>query len=824
MILDTLRQDVRHAVRQLRGRPGFALVAILTLGLGIGAATAIYSVVDGVLLRPAPFPSADRMVVVWETDRNSGTTREPGSWPDLEDYRDRSETMSSLAGFVAMQETLTSTDEDPERVSVVLATHGLLPLLGVRPIVGRAFGKDEDRPGGPRVAMLGERFWRTRFGGDPDVVGRTFRLDGQPYTVIGVVPSGADLGVNQINARAAYHAPFEARGHVQVWAPLQASADQLPRSTHPVFFLGRLAPGAGLSAARDELSGIASDLESQYRENAGRGVHLEPFRDVVFGTSRPALRLLIGAVALLLLVACANVANLTLARGTGRAREVAVRAALGAGLRRLAAQFVTESLVVTALATAVGIALAALGLHLLLAMAPPGIPRLDQVGIDGRVLLAAVALAAVVAAFFSILPTLQARRVDLTSSLRAESGRGTSASAGRRWLRGSLVVGEVALAVVVLVAAALLVESFRQLHRIDPGFDVHGTLRARYSLPAARYPQDYSRYPDWKEVENFDRSLIRRAEALQGVVSAAVSGADPLDAGFTNSFLIVGREEETAHQPEIRVRTVSPGYLSTAGIRLVTGRGFTNSDDPGSSFVAMVNQAAVRRFFPDGKAIGEQIRFWGASRRIVGIVGDVKFEGLREATPPAVYVPLAQAPTGTGSLMVRAEVDPATLEEPVRRIFHDLDPELAVFGMEPMTQALAGTLSEQRFVTVLLGVFAGLAVLLSLVGVESVLAYAVARRRPELGIRMALGAGTRRVRAMVLADGLRLAGLGLALGLAAALLTSRLLGSLLFEVAPVSVPVYALVAVGVLAAAVLASWLPARRATHMDPMSVLREE
>jgi len=823
-MIDRIRHDLRYALRRLRRSPGFASIAVLTLALGIGAGTAIFSVVNGVLLRPAPFPSADRLVVVWETDRNSGTTREPGSWPDLEDYQAQSRSFEKLAGFVALQQTLTAPDRDPDRVAVVLATHQLLPLLGVQPMVGHLFGPQEDTPGGARVALLGERFWRTRFGGDPSVVGRTFRLDGQPYRVIGVVPAGTDLGVNQINARAAYHAPFEGRGHVDVWVPLQASAEMLPRSTHPVFFLGRLAPGATLDGARQELAGIASRLEAQYRENAGRGVHLEPFADVVFGPARPALRLLLAVVALVLLVACANVANLLLARGTGRAREVAVRSALGAGARRLAGQFLAESLVLTAAAAALGVALAVAGLRLLLALAPAGIPRMDQVAIDGRVLVATTLVSGLVAVVFSLLPTLQARRVDLTGALRSESGRGSSASGARRWLRSALVVGEVALAVVVLVSASLLVESFQRLRHVDPGFDVHGTLKAGYSLPSSRYPQDYSKYPDWTEVTGFNRALLRQVEALPGVTSAAVAGSDPLNAGYTNSFVIVGREEEAAHQPEIRVRPVSPGYLSTARIPVVSGRGIRVSDDAKAQAVALVNQAAVRRFFPDGNPIGEQIRFYGVNRRIVGVVGDVKFQGLEQATPPAVYTPLAQTPRAEAGLLVRTSVDPATLEEPIRRIVHQLDPDLALYGMEPMSQALAGTLAEPRFVAVLIGLFATLAVVLALVGVESVLAYAVARRRPELGIRLALGAGARRVRAMVIGDGLRMAGAGLAIGLVAALLFSRLLSGLLFEVKPVSPPVYAGVAALVLAATVLAAWAPALRATRVDPMKVLREE
>ena len=823
-MLDTLRHDVRHALRQLRRSPGFTLVAVLTLGLGIGATTAVYSVVDGVLLRPALFPSAHRLVMVWETDRNSGTTREPGSWPDLQDYQADSRTLSDVGGFVALQKTLTSSDRDPSRVSVVLATHQLLPMLGVKPLTGRLFDAQEDQPGGPKVALLGERFWRTRFGGDPGVIERSFSLDGVPYTVIGVLPAGADLGVNQVNAHAAYHAPFEGRGHIQVWIPLQASAQILPRSTHPVFFVGRLAPGATLSAARQELGRIASRLETDYRVNRGRGVHIESLTQVVFGSARRTLRLLLGAVALVLIIACANVANLLLARGTGRTREVAVRSALGAGTSRLAGQFLVESLVLTLAGTVLGVVVADGGLHLLLRVAPAGIPRLDQVGIDGRVLLVTSAVAAAIAVLFSLVPTLQSRRLDLATALRAEGGRGLSASGGRRWLRSSLVVGEVALAVVVLVGAALLLDSFHRLSHVDPGFRVSGTLKVRYDLPASRYPQDYSNYPKWSEVVGFDHSLLQRVRALPGVGSAAVAGVDPLDAGFTNSFVIVGREAEAANQPEIRVRQASPAYLATAGIPLVTGRGIRASDDGSSSPVALINRAAVRRFFPDGSPIGQQIRFWGASRTIVGVVGDVKFEGLREATPPAVYVPLDQAPTAGGSLLVRTTVDPASLEAPIRAVVHDLDPDLAVYGMEPMSAALGGLLAEQRFVTVLLGLFASLAVLLALVGVESVLAYAVARRRPELGIRMALGAEARRIRAMVIGDGLRLAGLGLAAGLAAAVVAARLLGSLLFEVKPVSPEIYAAVALAVLSAAVVASWLPALRATRVDPMTVLREE
>jgi putative ABC transport system permease protein len=824
--VDSLIQDLRYAIRTLFKSPGFTLVAVLTLALGIGANTAIFSVVDGVLLRPAPVKDLNRAVAVWETDRHSGTTREPSSVPDFFDFQRRSTSFERLAAFTSAEVSLTPERGEPSRLAALVVTGGYLQLLGVRPLLGRLFSRDEDQPGAPRVALIGEALWTQSFGRDSAVIGRTIRLNDVTHVVIGVLPALADFGTLQILGAAAYGRGFAERGgrtRVDVWVPLRMNAASLPRDTHPIIVLGRLRPGATLPRARQEMTAIAADLERTYPSNDARGVNLEPLGDVVFGPVRPALRILLGAVVLVLLVACANVANLLLARGVGRTREVTVRAALGAGRGRLARQFLVESAVLAAAGALAGVFLAGAGLGGLLRLAPAGVPRIGAVSVDLRVLGATLVVTVLVAIAFGLIPLLQLRRLDLQGALQGAGGRGATGSEHRR-LRSALVVGELAIAVMLLAGAGLLIRSLWALHQVDPGFRTAGILKAEFQLPATRYPQSFANWPRWTEVHRFTTELRDRVAALPGVEDATVAGSHPLDAGFTSSISVVGREAEARDWPEPAIRQVDARYFAALGVAVVGGRAFTPSDDATASPVLIINEAAERHFFPAEQPIGQRIRLWGAERTIVGVVANERFHGLDQATPPAVYLPLSQAPTSGGSLLVRTRLAPASLAAAVHGVVHDLDPALPLFGVEPLSETLSHTLGQRRFTMFVLGAFAAIALLLAAIGVHGVLSYTVAQRTRELGIRLALGAEARSLRALVLGQGAWLIATGLALGLALALAITRVMKSLLYGVGAEDLPTFVAVALALGAGAALACWLPARRAAKVDPVVALRSE
>ena len=820
--LEEVRRDLGLAGRLLRSDPWFTLAAVGTLALGIGANTAIFSVVDAVLLSASPFPEPERLVVVWETDRASDNHHEPASWPDVVDFRERSRTLSEIGVVVGQDVTLLG-DGEPERVTGLAVTPNLFHLLGVRPLAGRLFAEGEGDPNGELVVLLGEDFWRTRYGSDPSVVGRTLVVNEQPVTVIGVAPAGADLGIRQVHERADY-APSFSGSEVDVWQAFIPSADAFPRQTHPFLTLGRLAPGAAIGAAQEELAAIAAELEAMYPENAARGVNLEPYADVVFGPVRPALLVLLGAVALVLLVTCANVANLLLARTTARSREVAVRRALGAGRGRIRRQFLVESLTLTGAGAVAGIALAYGGLEALVALAPADIPRLGEAAVDGRVLLFTVGVAGVVALVFGLLPALQTRRLDIHQTLQAQPGRRTSEGRAARGFRSSLVVAEVALAVTLVIGAGLLLRSFRGLQAVDPGFQTEGVLKAEYQLPDTRYPRDFSRWPDIPEINAFHARFLAEVRSVAGVRAAALAGGHPLDPGFTNSFQIIGREAESADFPEIRTRFITAGYLEALGGELIEGRMVSEGDDARSTPVVVINRTAAERYFPDGSPVGQQIRFWGIDRTIVGVIGDERFKGIDQPTDPAAYAPLLQNPQQSVTVLVRTAGEPLALAPEIRRRLTELDPQLPLFGVEPLQATLEGSLARPRFMTTLLVLFAGVAILLALIGVHGVLSYTVARRAPEVGIRMALGASRRAVLRSVVGEGVGLAAAGAAVGVGVALLASRVLTSLVYGVTTTDPATFIAVPALVLAVATAASLAPALRASRMDPSDSLRAD
>lgn len=819
---DQLRADVSYAVRQIRRAPGFSATVIAVLALGIGGSAAIYSVVDHVLFRALPFADSHHMVVVWETDRRSGTSREPASWPDIVDMQARSRTLAASAVLLGTNMSLTSGDAPPVRLTGIVTTASYFALTGARPLLGRTFLDSETRPGGSRVVILGETLWRTQFAADPAVVGRRVRVDDVAYEVVGVVPRGADVGIDQMQELAAYHAPYSGEGEAGVWLPLQATAEAFPRSTHPLFFVGRLAPGLSVGAAQSELASIAADLERTYpQDNAERGVHVEALEDVIFGPSRPLLYLMLSAVGLLLLVAVANVANLWLARGATRRREIAIRTAIGATAPRVGRQLLVESLVLGVCGGALGVAAASAMLRVLLALAPANIPRISEVSIDPRVMALALLATLVVGVACGLVPGWQARRLDIVPALKTDST--TSSSARRGWTgREVLVVAAVGLAVTISVGAIMLTRSFVRLMATDPGFQAATIVKAEYQLPETRYPRDKSRWPKLPEILRFNTALLQRAQGIPGVQSVALASAHPLDAGFTNSWTIVGREGEAKDFPEISVRSVSPEYFATVGGSVLRGRALGTADDADAPAVAVINETTAKRFFATSEPLGSQIRFWGTSRTIVGIVRDEHIHGLRATAPPAIYAPLAQLPFNGGVLLVRTTADAQAVGAAMRRTIAEVDPQLAVYGVEPFTATVLRSVSANRFAMLVFVVFAITTALLAVIGVHGVVRYLAVQRTREIGIRVALGAQRPAVIGLVVRSGLTLSVIGIAVGAAGAWLLTSAFRGLLYEVTPADPVSFISVIVTMLAASVISAYLPARRAARTSPLVAFR--
>ena len=810
-VIEELVRDLRYGLRALKRAPGFSFVVLLTLTLGIGANSAIFSVVRGVLLRALPYASPERLVMVWETDRDSGTRSESASIPDYFDFVARARSFSSLAGFSVQPLNYVPSEGAPERLSAALVTGNFLPALGVSTALGRAFTNAEDRPGGARAVIVSDRFWRTRLGGARDALGRTLRLDDVSYEVVGVAPRSVQFPTAEVD----------------LWIPIQLTPESGARSNHGLSVVGRMRPGVTLAGAQQEMTSLAAQLERENpNDNKARGVRLEPLEETLLGPVRPALRILLGAVALVLLVACVNVANLMLARLTARGREVAVRSALGASGLRLTRQFVIESLILTLAASALALVLAPLTLRALLAIAPASLPRLNEVRLDGAVLAVTLGIAVAVAMAFGILPALTARGWGISLNDHLRGGARGGASPRQQRVRGVLVMSEMALALVLLVGAALLMQSFWRLRRVDPGWTSTNVLRVQFQLPSTRYPQSYADYPrSWSRISDFERELVTQTAALPGVRSAAIASNDPLDAGFTNSFVIEGRESEARNgQAELATRPVSANYFATLGVPVLKGRAFQSSDDANAAPVVLINEAAAHKYFPTDSPIGHRLRFWGTWRTIVGVVGNERFAGLAADAPPAMYPPITQAPMSSASLLVRTEGDPVQVVGAVRDIFRQLDGEIAPYGIATMNDVIDGSIAQRRFTMQLLTGFAALALALALVGVYGVVSYGVARRTHEMGVRMALGATHRDVVRHVLRDGSRLAVFGAVAGILGALAATRLLSTQLYGIRASDPLTLVTAAVAIVIVALVGSYVPARRAARIAPVTALQAE
>lgn len=806
-----LARDLRLAVRQALKNPGFTLAAVVTLGLGIGAATAIFSMVDAILLRPLPFQDQGRLVSLWGEMKQRDQSFVEVSLQDFKDWRDHSQVFSGLALVTTNDADIALTGRDePLHVRARLTSDNLFQVLGAKAFLGRTFlPGQEDKPG-TSVILLSHGFWQRHFGSDPAVVGSKILLDGEPHIVVGVMPRG-------------FHYPDDA----DLWSTLSGiyAVPQLNdlRIFHAV---GRLKPGVTLEQARQDLLRVSAQMERERpATNQGYSSQILPLAHEILGDTRPALLLLLGAVGLLLLIACANVAGLLLARAAGRQKETAIRTALGASRARIVRQLLTESLLLALLAAGLGLLLAWGGLRILEAIGPGDIPRLDEVALDGRVAGFALLAALATAVLFGLAPAFQTARPDLTAALKEGGKSSASRHAGR--LRNLLVAGEVALALVVLVLAGLVLRSFAELQRTDLGFRPQNLLTFRLTLYGSSYPEEHA----WA---NLFQSVLERVRALPGVDGAALVLLRPLSGpiGWDYDFTVEGQTpDQQATNPMSNHERVSPGYFTTMGIPLLQGRDFAATDTPESQRVVIVNRSTAERFWPGQDPLGKRLR-WGRSAdqdrpwlTVVGVAGDARYREI-ESVRPDLYVPFAQDPHWAMDIVVRTEHDPLQLARSVSGAVRSIDPNLPVANLTTMEREISDSVARPRLRTLILALFAGLSLVLAAVGLYGIVAYSVAQRGQEIGIRMALGADRGRVQRLVLAQGLGLTLAGLAAGLAgaAALVATGWLEDLLYNVAPTDVLTFAAVPLLLAAVALLASLLPARRATRVDPLVVLRAE
>ena len=802
-------EDARHGVRLLWKTPSFTAVAVAALALGIGATSAVFSVVDAVLLRPLPFRDPSRLLVLWEKNPARNRYRMFVSPADFLEWRAQARSFSGMAAVQSSRMNLTGGPNghiDPEEIAVERVSASLFPTLGVEPAIGRAFLAAEDQPGRGSVVLLSHRLWQRRFGADPAIAGKVIRLRDQAYTVTGVLPAGfavVDAGVD-------------------AWLPLGlAPGDPRNATARNLMVIARLGPGFAPEQARTEMEGIGARLErASPNTNAGWRPSLFDLREEIAGSVRTAMLVLLGAVALLLLIACANVANLLLARASRRSREIAIRTALGATRTRLMAQLLTESVLLGLAGGTAGLFLAWSGIRALRALAPAGIPRVAQTAVDLRLLAFTFAVSLATGVIFGVVPALQSSRADLHEPLK-EGGRGGTTGRAGLQLRSGLVVAEVAIAVVVLIGAGLLLRSFLRLRGANPKFQPSSLLTLQIPLAGGRNAAPQRRIAFFAEV-------VDRCAAIPGVRSAGAVASLPLTGlGVGSTFAVDGRP---APPPEERpiglVRAATPRYLHTLGIPLRAGRDFGEFDRADTPPVAIVNETLARRFWPAANPLGGRLVIDNVSRtaEVVGVAGDVKPDRLENDDWPTIYLPYAQAPAASMTLTLRTAGDPVSAAGAAIREVRALDPDQPVADVRAMDQVLEGSIAGARFNTLLLAIFAGVAFLLATVGIYGIIAYTVTERTHEFGIRLALGASGGDIARMVVGHAARLAGTGIILGVAAALGLTRLMASLLYTVTPTDPATFAGIVVLLGGVALLAGWLPSRRAAALDPARSLRHE
>ena len=825
MMMETLIQDLRFGIRLLLKNPGFSAVAVLALALGIGANTAIFSVVDAVLFRPLPFDHPDRLVAVWEHDLTKGDDHDSVMAANYLDWRNRNQVFEEMSAHAGGSVNLTGLAE-PERIRAARVSAGLFPLLGVQPEIGRVFLPDEDQPGHQRVVVISNHLWKSRFGGDAEVIGQSITLNNQDYAVVGVMRAGFALPLNEDS---------------EIWTPLVFTADELTlRNSHYLKVLGRLKPGTSLGQASAEMATLAAQLEREYpKSNEGTGAAVFALHAEIVGDVKKPMLIFLGAVVFILLIACANVANLMLARAAARQREIAVRVALGASRWRLVRQMLIESVLLGLAGGAAGLLLALWGIEFLsVAARRMSVPRAGSIGLDGRVLLFTLAASIVTGLIFGSVPALQASKPDLNDALK-EGGRSSGSLRGSR-TRSLLVVSEMALAFVLLAGAGLLINSFLKLRAVDPGLQPEKVLTMNITLPRQKYTQP-------EQVIAFHRQLLEQVAAVPGIEYAGTVTALPYG-GSTNGFgYTIDSSEPGGQTVSLVSQQASPDFFRALGIPLVTGRAFNERDIDGAPAVIIVSDSLAKRYWPDQDPLGHRIK-WGDKKfgspwmTVVGVVGDVRTRGLDTPPKPTIYLPHLQLgepikmlagmtlrdlmadDARSIDLVVRSASGVSGLANAVRGAVWAVDANQPVTRVKTMEQVLADTMVAQRFSTSLLAIFAGIALALAAAGIYGVISYSVTQRTHEIGIRMALGAEQRDVLKLVVGQGMIPALIGLGLGVAGAIGLTRFMSSLLFKVSVTDPITFAVIGSLLLIVAMAACYLPARRAAKVDPMIALRCE
>jgi putative ABC transport system permease protein len=811
--LETFWQDLRYGARMLRKQPGFSLIAVLTLALGIGANTAIFSVVNAVLVKPLLYPHSDLVVQIWQTNPRANRWGEWISYPAFVDYRRQNRVFEDIGAYRTWLWNITGGDH-PEVLRGARVTSNLFSVLSVQPIIGRSFLPEEEQPGRNQVVILSYGFWQRRFGSDPALVGKTVTIDGLNHTVVGVMPPGFDLPYNVSSAVFASDA----------WIPPGDDPELEDRGSPNYRVLARLKPGITIQQAQANIEAIALGLAEQYPENREMSATVVGLQQNLVKEARPTLLLLLGAVGFVLLIACANVANLQLTRTTARQKEAAIRLAFGASRLQLIRQLLTESMLLALLGGAAGLLLAVWGVEFLVRLGPD-IPRLQDTSIDPRVISFTLVLSLATGVIFGMAPAFQGSRIDLNETLK-ESGIRAPAGSGRGRTRSLLVIAEMALALMLLISAGLFIQSFMRLQKVDPGFNPHGVLTAYIMLPSSKYTEPRRQAAFFKEV-------INRIEALPGVEAVGGASSMPLtgtnDAGY---FRIEGIPERRAGDPLIEAEQpkITPGYIRAMEIPVLMGRSFNWADNENSPQVAVVSEALVQLYWPNEDPIGKRLSINNDSdgkpvwRQIVGVVKDVKHDGLAKQPRPVIFSPLLQYPVPYTILAIRTHTDPSSLSPAIRRAVTAVDSEQPIFRINTMERFISDSVSDSRFQTQLLTVFAAVALALAAVGIYGVVGYSVNQRTHEIGIRLALGARQRDVLKMVVKQGMELATTGVVIGLAGAFALTRLMKDFLFGVNASDPLTFGVIALILTLIALLACYFPARRATKVDPLVALRYE
>ena len=807
--MNSIIKDLRFALRGLLKHPGFMAIAVVTLALGIGASTSIFTVVNAALLRGLPYKSPDRLYHLWEKTPQGEFSKREFSYPDYQDYQ-QNNVFEGLAGYTGGR-VLLSGEGEPDSIPGPRVSANFFSVLGVDPVLGRTFQAGEDTPGTPKTTVLTYGFWQRRFGGDPSAVGRTLTINGESHTVIGVLPASFQF------------APRPA----DLFLPYQPTQNQLTRRfMHGTNLIGRLKPGVDAMQAQSELSMIASRIEQQFADShTGTAVRIVPLQEEVVGTVRPVLVVLLAAVGFVLLIACANVASLLLTRALARQKEVAIRSALGASRWRVVRQLLTESMLLSLFGGAAGLLIAYWGVPALVAMLPQNqlnaMPFLKTLSVDTSILTFSLLLSLLTGLIFGLAPALQSSRMDLNEALK-EGGRSTSIGAGNR-LRGAMVVTEIALAVVLLVGAGLMMKSLLRLLQTNIGFNTENLLTMAVVLPPEKYGEENQRV-------NFNEQIQERVRSLPGVASAGTVDILPVNAGNTTRFFIDG---DPAPQPgtetEANIRIVSDSYFQTLGVPVLAGRTFDQRDASDKPSVVIIGKTIADRMFGGRDPVGMRIRYTSIQAEpieIVGVVGDVKITGLDEAVRPVLYYPYRQNSSTFANVVARTDTDPNTLATAIRNEIRNLEPNAAILNVRTMDEMIAQTPASfmRRFPALLISIFAGVALLLASIGIYGVVSYSVSQQTHYIGVRMALGARPSDILKMVLKQGLFLALLGVGIGVVAALGLMRLLSTLLYQVSTSDVTTFAIVTGTLFVVALLACFLPARRATKVDPLVALRYE